>query len=198
MKDKEPDYSLRSGEMADPADWDKAIRFDDARDGSAGKGLGWWDGMIGPGKAFDTDRFFVIGVNNLGSCFGSTGPMHDNPATGRPYGADFPVVTVEDWAQFETPDDQVASVGGDDDLALVTGRGGRDAGGDRLGHRGARQRADEVRRRRHEDRVAWTERPRRHRRRDRVGGVVEAVDVVEGDRQAEDGEEDRREAFRHA
>ena len=58
---------------------------------------GWWDTMIGPGKPLDTDRFFVIGVNNLGSCFGSTGPMHINPATRRVYGADFPVVTVEDW-----------------------------------------------------------------------------------------------------
>ncbi len=61
------------------------------------KSEGWWDSMIGPGKPLDTDRFYVIGVNNLGSCFGSTGPMHDNPDTGRVYGADFPVVTVEDW-----------------------------------------------------------------------------------------------------
>ena len=62
---------------------------------------GWWDNMIGPGKPLDTDRFFVIGVNNPGSCFGSTGPMHPNPATGRPYGADFPVVTVEDWVNAQ-------------------------------------------------------------------------------------------------
>lgn len=61
------------------------------------KSTGWWDNMVGPGKPVDTDRFFVIGVNNLGSCFGSTGPMHANPATGKPYGATFPVVTVEDW-----------------------------------------------------------------------------------------------------
>ena len=61
------------------------------------KSEGWWDNMIGPGKALDTQRFFVIGVNNLGSCFGSTGPMHLNPDTGEVYGADFPVVTVEDW-----------------------------------------------------------------------------------------------------
>ena len=61
------------------------------------KSAGWWDNMVGPGKALDTNRFFVIGVNNLGSCFGSTGPMHGNPATGKPYGAAFPVVTVEDW-----------------------------------------------------------------------------------------------------
>ncbi len=59
--------------------------------------VGWWDTMIGPGKPLDTHHFFVIGVNNLGSCFGSTGPMHTNPDTGTPYGADFPVVTVEDW-----------------------------------------------------------------------------------------------------
>ena len=65
------------------------------------KNLGWWDNMIGPGKSLDTDRFFVIGVNNLGSCFGSTGPMHTNPDTGRVYGADFPVVTVEDWVNAQ-------------------------------------------------------------------------------------------------
>ncbi|MBJ2155982.1 homoserine O-succinyltransferase MetX [Variovorax sp. IB41] len=62
---------------------------------------GWWDNMVGPGKPVDTDRFFVIGVNNLGSCFGSTGPMHVNAATGRVYGADFPVVTVEDWVDAQ-------------------------------------------------------------------------------------------------
>ncbi|CAN7713881.1 homoserine O-acetyltransferase [Pseudoduganella sp. LjRoot289] len=61
------------------------------------KNVGWWDNMVGPGKPLDTDKFFVIGVNNPGSCFGSTGPMHNNPATGKPYGAAFPVVTVEDW-----------------------------------------------------------------------------------------------------
>src|SRR6185295_7835998 len=65
------------------------------------KSVGWWDTMIGPGKPVDTDRFFVIGVNNLGSCFGSTGPMHVNPDTGRIYGADFPVVTVEDWVHAQ-------------------------------------------------------------------------------------------------
>lgn len=62
---------------------------------------GWWDNMIGPGKPVDTDKFFVIGVNNLGSCFGSTGPMHVNPDTGKVYGADFPVVTVEDWVNAQ-------------------------------------------------------------------------------------------------
>ena len=65
------------------------------------KSEGWWDNMIGPGKPLDTDNFFVIGVNNLGSCFGSTGPMHINPDTGRVYGADFPVVTVEDWVNAQ-------------------------------------------------------------------------------------------------
>ena len=62
---------------------------------------GWWDNMVGPGKPLDTNRYFVIGVNNLGSCFGSTGPMHVNPATGKPYGAAFPVVTVEDWVHAQ-------------------------------------------------------------------------------------------------
>ncbi len=67
------------------------------------KSEGWWDSMIGPGKPLDTDRFFVIGINNLGSCFGSTGPMHPNPdrADGQVYGADFPVVTVEDWVKAQ-------------------------------------------------------------------------------------------------
>ena len=64
---------------------------------------GWWDNMVGPGKPVDTERFFVIGVNNLGSCFGSTGPMHTNPDSGdgQVYGADFPVVTVEDWVHAQ-------------------------------------------------------------------------------------------------
>lgn len=61
------------------------------------KDIGWWDNLIGPGKPVDTDRFFVVGVNNLGGCHGSTGPATTNPATGRPWGADFPVVTVDDW-----------------------------------------------------------------------------------------------------
>ncbi|GAB1385361.1 homoserine O-acetyltransferase [Melaminivora sp.] len=65
------------------------------------KSEGWWDNMIGPGKSLDTGRFFVIGVNNLGSCFGSTGPMHRNPDSGEIYGADFPVVTVEDWVNAQ-------------------------------------------------------------------------------------------------
>ena len=65
------------------------------------KSEGWWNNMIGPGKSVDTNRFFVIGVNNLGSCFGSTGPMHPHPDTGQVYGADFPVVTVEDWVNAQ-------------------------------------------------------------------------------------------------
>jgi homoserine O-acetyltransferase/O-succinyltransferase len=65
------------------------------------KSEGWWDNMIGPGKPVDTNHFFVIGVNNLGSCFGSTGPMHTHPDTGKVYGADFPVVTVEDWVNAQ-------------------------------------------------------------------------------------------------
>jgi homoserine O-acetyltransferase len=63
--------------------------------------VGWWDNMIGPGKPLDTNRFFVIGVNNLGSCFGSTGPQSTNPDTGRPWGGDFPLVTVEDWVDSQ-------------------------------------------------------------------------------------------------
>ncbi|HYG44881.1 MAG TPA: homoserine O-acetyltransferase [Bordetella sp.] len=63
--------------------------------------VGWWDNMVGPGKPLDTNRYFVIGVNNLGSCFGSTGPASANPATGRPWGAAFPVLTVEDWVQAQ-------------------------------------------------------------------------------------------------
>jgi homoserine O-acetyltransferase len=62
---------------------------------------GWWDNMVGPGKPLDTRRFFVIGVNNPGSCFGSTGPMSINPATGGRYGPDFPVITVEDWVHAQ-------------------------------------------------------------------------------------------------
>ena len=63
--------------------------------------VGWWDNMIGPGKPLDTRRFFVIGVNNLGGCHGSTGPHTINPETGKPWGADFPVVTVDDWVNAQ-------------------------------------------------------------------------------------------------
>ena len=79
---------------------------------------GWWDNMIGPGKPVDTNRFFVIGINNLGSCFGSTGPMHTDPATGRVYGADFPVVTVEDWVNAQA---RLLDVLGIQTLAAVMG-----------------------------------------------------------------------------
>jgi len=79
---------------------------------------GWWDNMIGPGKPLDTDRFFVIGVNNLGSCFGSTGPMHTHPDTGRVYGADFPVVTVEDWVNAQA---RLLDALGIEQLAAVMG-----------------------------------------------------------------------------
>lgn len=63
--------------------------------------IGWWDNMVGPGKPVDTDVFFVIGINNLGSCFGSTGPASISPETGAPWGAAFPVLTVEDWVQAQ-------------------------------------------------------------------------------------------------
>lgn len=65
------------------------------------RNVGWWDNMVGPGKPLDTDRYFVIGINNIGSCFGSTGPASINPATGKPWGAAFPVLTVEDWVRAQ-------------------------------------------------------------------------------------------------
>ena len=71
------------------------------RDQTRSKGLGWWDGMIGPGKAFDTDRFFVVSTNLLGGCRGTTGPSSTNPVTGKPYGADFPTITVADMVRTE-------------------------------------------------------------------------------------------------
>lgn len=65
------------------------------------KSAGWWDNMVGPGKPIDTDRFFVVGVNNLGGCHGSTGPSTINPDTGKPWGADFPLVAVIDWVHAQ-------------------------------------------------------------------------------------------------
>ena len=65
------------------------------------RNIGWWDNMVGPGKPLDTDKFFVLGVNNLGGCFGSTGPASINPKTGKHFGSGFPVVTVEDWVNAQ-------------------------------------------------------------------------------------------------
>lgn len=62
---------------------------------------GWWDNMVGSGKPIDTDKFFVVGLNNLGGCAGSTGPLSTNPDNGLDYGADFPVVTVRDWVRSQ-------------------------------------------------------------------------------------------------
>jgi homoserine O-acetyltransferase len=80
--------------------------------------VGWWDNLVGPGKPLDTRRFFVVGSNYLGSCFGSTGPASPNPATGRPWGADFPVVTVEDWVEAQA---RLADHLGIDRFAAVMG-----------------------------------------------------------------------------
>jgi homoserine O-acetyltransferase/O-succinyltransferase len=88
------------------------------RDGLAGRALGWWDGMIGPGKAFDTDRYFVVSTNLLGGCRGTTGPSSVDPATGKPYGSDFPVITVADMVRTERA---FLDVLGIDRLAAVAG-----------------------------------------------------------------------------
>lgn len=80
--------------------------------------IGWWDNMIGPGRPIDTDRFFVVGVNNLGGCHGSTGPSSVNPASGQPWGADFPIVTVEDWVKAQA---LLADAFGIDAWAVVMG-----------------------------------------------------------------------------
>ncbi|OAJ70605.1 homoserine O-acetyltransferase [Methylobacillus sp. MM3] len=79
---------------------------------------GWWDNMIGPGKPLDTNRFFVIGVNNLGGCSGSTGPKTINPATGKPWGSAFPVVTVDDWVASQA---RLADYLGIESFAAIVG-----------------------------------------------------------------------------
>jgi homoserine O-acetyltransferase len=79
---------------------------------------GWWDNLIGPGKPLDTNKFFVIGVNNLGGCHGSTGPSSINPANGQPWGAQFPVLTVEDWVSSQA---MLADYLGIKQLAAVVG-----------------------------------------------------------------------------
>ncbi len=79
---------------------------------------GWWEACIGPGKPIDTDRFFVVCCNNLGGCKGSTGPMSVNPETGKPWGPDFPVVTVGDWVASQA---RLADVLGIEQWAAVVG-----------------------------------------------------------------------------
>src|SRR5258706_8398955 len=80
--------------------------------------VGWWDNLIGPGKPVDTGRFFVVGVNNIGGCHGSTGPASTNRLTGGPWGADFPVVTVEDWVEAQA---RLATRLGIDRFAAIMG-----------------------------------------------------------------------------
>ena len=84
----------------------------------ADKNPGWWDNLIGPGKPLDTNKFFVIGLNNLGGCHGSSGPLSTNPATDKPWGASFPVVTVEDWVNSQT---RLADYLGIKQLAAIVG-----------------------------------------------------------------------------
>ena len=79
---------------------------------------GWWDNIIGPGKPVDTERFFVIGMNNLGGCHGSTGPSSINPETGKPFGKSFPMVTVEDWVETQA---HLADYLGIDQFAAIIG-----------------------------------------------------------------------------
>ncbi len=80
--------------------------------------IGWWDNIVGPGRPLDTDRFFIVGVNNLGGCHGSTGPSSQNPATGKPWGADFPMVSVSDWVEAQA---RLADRLGIDQWAAVMG-----------------------------------------------------------------------------
>ena len=79
---------------------------------------GWWDNLIGPGKPLDTNKFFVIALNNLGGCHGSSGPLSTNPDTDRPWGATFPIVTVEDWVNSQA---RLADFLGIQQLAAVLG-----------------------------------------------------------------------------
>jgi Homoserine acetyltransferase len=79
---------------------------------------GWWDHYIGPNKPIDTNRFFVVSLNNLGGCSGSTGPLTDNPETGAPYGPDFPEVTVSDWVESQA---RLADHLGIDRFAAIVG-----------------------------------------------------------------------------
>jgi homoserine O-acetyltransferase/O-succinyltransferase len=95
-----------------------AGRYADAHGQPVARSEGWWDNMIGPGKPVDTRHWFVIGVNNLGSCFGSTGPTHPHPVSGQPWGADFPVVTVEDWVHAQA---RLLDALGIEQLAAVMG-----------------------------------------------------------------------------
>lgn len=82
------------------------------------KNPGWWDNLIGPGKPLDTNKFFVVGLNNLGGCHGSSGPLSTNPATDKPWGASFPVVTVEDWVNSQV---RLADYLGIHQLAAIIG-----------------------------------------------------------------------------
>ncbi|KJZ15576.1 homoserine acetyltransferase [Marinomonas sp. SBI22] len=79
---------------------------------------GWWDNAIGPGKPIDTSRFYVICLNNLGGCGGSTGPTTVNPETNQVWGADFPIVTVEDWVESQA---RLADKLGIDTFAAIVG-----------------------------------------------------------------------------
>ena len=90
----------------------RGVYADDPKSG------GWWNNMIGAGKSIDTDKFFVVGVNNLGGCHGSTGPASINAKTGKCYGANFPLVTVEDWVRTQV---RLADHLGIDQFAAVAG-----------------------------------------------------------------------------
>ena len=80
--------------------------------------IGWWDNIVGPGRPLDTDKFFIVGLNNLGGCHGSTGPSSPNPATGKPWGADFPMVAVIDWVHAQA---RLADLLGIDSWAAIMG-----------------------------------------------------------------------------